>query len=502
MTGEMLRAAAPAGSMPTGFRWGAATAAYQVEGAVAADGRGPSIWDTFSRLPGRVRGGGTGDVAADHYHRYRGDVALMAELGLTAYRFSVAWPRIQPTGRGPADRRGLDFYRRLVDELLAYGIEPWPTLYHWDLPQSLEDAGGWPERDTAARFAEYAGLVHGALGDRVRTWTTVNEPWCAAFLGYASGEHAPGRQEPAASLRAAHHLLLGHGLATQAVRSGPGDPQVALSLNLYGVQPASRAEADVDAARRIDGLQNRFFLDPVLHGRYPADVLTDVAALTDFGFVADGDLDTVAQPLDALGVNYYSRLVAAAGAGHPGGRPGPAGGDRLLPSAFPGSESVGFVPRGLPTTAMDWEIHAGGLTEVLTRITAEYPVPPLYVTENGAAFADTLTADGRVHDRERTAYLAAHLTAGREAVAAGVDLRGYFVWSLLDNFEWAWGYDMRFGVIYVDFPSQRRVLKDSALWYAGSARRNAVAPLPDAPDGPGSTSWDRPERHDGATGRT
>jgi beta-glucosidase len=493
MTGETLAAPASTGSMPAGFLWGAATAAYQVEGAASADGRGPSIWDTFSRTPGMVRGGGTGDVAADHYHRYRMDVALMAELGLTAYRFSVAWPRIQPTGRGPADRRGLDFYRRLVDELLARGIEPWPTLYHWDLPQALEDAGGWPERDTAERFAEYAALVHDALGDRVRTWTTVNEPWCAAFLGYASGEHAPGRQEPAASLRAAHHLLLGHGLAARAIRAGRGDPQVALCLNLYGVQPASGAEADVDAARRIDGLQNRFFLDAVLLGRYPADVLADTAALTDFGHVRDGDLGTIAEPLDALGVNYYSRLVAAAGAGQPGGRPGPAGGDRLLPSAFPASESVGFVPRGLPTTAMDWEIHAGGLTEVLTRVATEYPAPPLYVTENGAAFADTVTADGRVHDRERTAYLASHLAACRDAIAAGVDLRGYFVWSFLDNFEWAWGYDMRFGVVYVDFASQRRVLKDSALWYADSARRNAPAPLPDpvggpdAPDLPGST---------------
>jgi beta-glucosidase len=437
-------------------------------------------------------------VATDHYHRYREDVALMAELGLGAYRFSVSWSRVQPTGRGAADPRGLDFYRRLVDELLARGVEPWLTLYHWDLPQALEDAGGWPERDTAQRFADYAGLVHAAIGDRVRTWTTINEPWCAAFLGYAAGEHAPGRQEPAASLRAAHHLLLAHGLATQAVRAGGGDPAVALSLNLYGVEPASSDAADLDAARRIDGLQNRYFLDAVLHGRYPADVLTDLAPVTDLGHVRDGDLATIAQPLDALGVNYYSRLVTKAGATPPGGHPGPAGGDRLLASAFPGSETVGFVPSGLETTAMDWEIHAGGLADVLTRIASEYPAPPLYVTENGAAFHDSVAADGRVHDPERTAYLAAHLAACRDAIAAGADLRGYFVWSFLDNFEWAWGYDMRFGMVYVDFATQRRVVKDSALWYAESARRNGPAPLPDAPGDRGSAGPAAGERQNGS----
>ncbi len=490
MTEDLLAvpAAESAGAMPTGFRWGAATAAYQVEGAATADGRGPSIWDTFSRTPGTVRGDQTGDVATDHYHRYRGDVALMAELGLGAYRFSVSWPRIQPTGRGPADGRGLDFYRRLVDELLGHGIEPWLTLYHWDLPQALEDEGGWPARDTAERFADYAALVHGALGDRVRNWTTMNEPWCAAFLGYASGEHAPGRQQPAASLHAAHHLLLGHGLAAQAIRAGAGDPRVALCLNVYPVGRASDSEADRDAQRRIDGLQNRLFLDAVLLGRYPADVLADVAGLTDLAHVRDGDPATIAQPLDALGLNYYNRLVAAAGAGDPAGRPGPAGGARRLPPPFPGSEHVGFVPQGRPRTAMDWEIDAAGLTEVLVRVGRDYPAPPLYVMENGAAFADTVSADGRVHDPERTAYLAAHVGACRDAIAAGADLRGYFVWSFLDNFEWAWGYEMRFGIVHVDFATQHRVLKDSALWYADSARRNAPAPLSRAPDVPGSPS--------------
>ena len=482
MTTEELSAPATAGTMPAGFLWGAGTAAYQVEGAVAADGRGPSVWDTFSHTPGRVRGGDTGDVAADHYHRYREDVALMARLGLSAYRFSVSWSRIQPDGTGPADRRGLDFYRRLVDELLAAGIEPWPTLYHWDLPQPLEDAGGWPVRGTAERFAEYAGLVHAALGDRVRTWSTVNEPWCSAFLGYASGEHAPGRTEPAASVAAAHHLLLGHGLAAQALRAGPGDPRVATAVNLYTVTPASDSAADRDAARRIDGLQNRLFLDALLLGSYPADVVADLAPVTDLGFVRDGDLTTIAQPLDGLGINYYSGLAARAAGRDPAGAPGPAGG--LLPSAFPGSDSVGFVPRGLPVTAQDWEIDAAGLTSILCRVAEDYPAPPLYVTENGAAFVDTVGPDGAVHDRERTAYLAAHVAACRDAVAAGVDLRGYFVWSFLDNFEWAWGYGMRFGLVHVDFADQKRTLKDSALWYAGSAARNAPLPV-DRPGGTG-----------------
>jgi beta-glucosidase len=487
MTEELLAGplTAAGGRMPAGFVWGAATAAYQVEGASTEDGRGPSIWDTFSHTTGRIRGGGTGDVAVDHYHRWREDVGLMAELGLSAYRFSVSWSRVQPDGRGPAARAGLDFYARLVDALLERGVEPWLTLYHWDLPQPLEDAGGWPARDTALRFADYAALVHGALGDRVPLWTTLNEPWCSAFLGYGSGEHAPGRQEPAAAVAAGHHLLLGHGLAATALRSAGA--RVALSLNLYPVQPAG--PADADAARQVDGLQNRFFLDPVLRGAYPDDVVADLATVTDFGFVADGDLALVGQPLDALGVNYYSRHVVRAGTGTR--TPGPAG--ATLPSPYPGASEVGFEEAGTERTAMGWEVHAAGLTGVLTRLAADYGPPPMYVTENGAAFRDTVTANGRVHDRERTAYLAAHLKACRDAVAAGVDLRGYFVWSLLDNFEWAWGYDMRFGLVHVDFASQRRRLKDSALWYAESARRNAPVPLPVDPYAPGAV-----RHHDGS----
>jgi beta-glucosidase len=457
-------------AFPSGFVWGAATAAYQVEGAVHAGGRGASIWDTFSHTPGRVLGGDTGDVAVDHYRLYELDVALMAQLGLSAYRFSIAWPRVQPAGAA-FNGRGLDFYRRLVDELLAAGIEPWPTLYHWDLPQWAEDLGGWANRDTAYRFADYAAAVHTALGDRAKHWTTINEPWCAAFSGYASGEHAPGRREPAAALRAAHHLLLAHGLAASAIRSQRTGSGVGIAVNLYPVTPASPAAADVDAARRIDGLQNRLFLDPLLCGRYPGDVITDVAAHTAFDHVRDGDLATIAAPLDLLGVNYYTRHTVS----------GSPGDSRLAPSSpsvttspWIGSEHVRFLDAGLPVTGMGWEIEAPGLVEVLHRLREEYPPVPLYVTENGAAFDDELDSGGRVRDPQRVAYFDAHLRACHDAIGAGVPLRGYFAWSLLDNFEWAWGYAKRFGLIYVDFPTQRRIPKDSAWWYAGVIRRGGL----------------------------
>ncbi len=457
---------------PAGFLWGAATAAYQVEGAVAEDGRTASIWDTFSHTPGHVLGADTGDVACDHYHRYRDDVALMAGLGLGSYRFSVSWSRVQPGGSGKANQAGLDFYRRLVDELLARDIVPWLTLYHWDLPQELEDAGGWPARDTAYRFADYAALVHEALGDRVKHWTTLNEPWCAAFLGYASGDHAPGRQDPEASLMAAHHLLLGHGLATRALRAGATPAEVGLTLNLYAVSPAGRGPHDADAVRRVDGLQNRLFLDPVLRGRYPADVLFDVREISDFGQVRDGDLEIIATPLDMLGVNYYSRHVVTG--------PDPASLpdlDHHRPrSNYPGSEHVQFVSRGLPVTDMGWEIDAPGLTEVLAGVSRDYaPDLPLYVTENGAAFADRPDPDGRVDDPDRIDYLDAHLRACHEAIAQGIPLRGYFAWSLLDNFEWSWGYAKRFGLVHVDYSSLRRTPKSSAGWYAEVTRRNGLA---------------------------
>jgi beta-glucosidase len=447
-------------SFPRGFRWGAGTAAYQIEGATDEDGRTPSIWDTFSHSPGRVLGGHTGDVACDHYHRYHEDVALMRELGLTSYRFSISWPRVQPGGRGPANEKGLDFYRRLIDDLLAAGIEPWPTLYHWDLPQDLEDAGGWPERDTAERFADYAVLVHAALGDRVPAWTTLNEPWCSAFLGYGSGEHAPGRQDPAAAVRAAHHLLLAHGRAVEAIRATDHAARLGIALNLYAVSPLT--EEDSDAARRIDGLANRLFLDPVLLGYYPPDVLDDLVKVSDLTHIRDDDLDTIGAPLSLLGINYYSRYVVTAGTASGG------------PSPWPGSEDVRFVTRPGPVTAMHWAVDPPGLTETLTRVAREYPPIPLYVTENGAAYPDLLDSDGAVDDPERVAYLDGHLRACLDAIADGVPLKGYFVWSLLDNFEWGWGYGKRFGLVYVDYPTQRRVIKRSGHRYVEVIRHNGL----------------------------
>ncbi|HEX6353530.1 GH1 family beta-glucosidase [Actinophytocola sp.] len=445
---------------PEGFVWGAATAAYQIEGAPDVDGRGPSIWDTFSHTPGRVVNGDTGDVAADHYRRYRDDVALMAEMGLPAYRFSVSWPRIQPGGKGPANQAGLDHYARLVDELLAKNITPVLTLYHWDLPQELEDSGGWGARDTAARFAEYAELVGARLGDRVPSWTTLNEPWCAAFLGYASGEHAPGKTDPALSLRAAHHLLLAHGLGTQALRGVlPSTAQLSITLNLAAVLPAATSPGATNAVRRIDGLANRLFLDPLLAGHYPVDVRQDTARLTDWSFVLPEDLPVISTPIDFLGINYYSPTLVDVGPGNDG------------PSPWPACENVVFVQPPGATTAMGWAIDAQGLRNVVHRVHEQYRPIPLMITENGAAFDDELGVDG-VRDDERIAYLRDHLTVVREAISAGVDLRGYFVWSLLDNFEWAFGYEKRFGIVHVDYRTQKRVWKDSAHWYRQVIRTN------------------------------
>ncbi|TNY38011.1 GH1 family beta-glucosidase [Thermomonospora catenispora] len=447
-------------TFPPGFLWGAATAAYQIEGATREDGRGPSIWDAFTRRPGAIAGGDTGEVACDHYHRWREDIALMASLGLGVYRFSVSWPRIQPDGTGPANPRGLDFYDRLVDGLLEAGITPYVTLYHWDLPQALEDAGGWTARDTAHRFAEYAGLVHDRLADRVDTWTTINEPWVASFLGYGAGVHAPGRTDADAAFRAAHHLLLAHGLATRRLREA-GAERISLTLNLAPVLcPApTPGEADLAAIDLVDALLNRQFLDAALRGSYPEAVLERAQRL---GHVRDGDLATIAQPIDLLGVNYYNPTYVQASPGAPEN------------PAFPGSAGVAFPSVDLPTTAMGWPIVPDGLTELLLRLHRDHPGTPLIVTENGAAFDDVVGPDGRVADPERIGYLEGHLRAAHAALAAGVDLRGYLVWSLLDNFEWAEGYAKRFGIVYVDYTDQRRLPKDSARWYAGVIARNGL----------------------------
>ncbi|MCC5033818.1 beta-glucosidase [Streptomyces sp. WAC 00631] len=453
-------------AFPTGFLWGVATSAYQIEGAADADGRGQSIWDTFAHTPGRVVAGDTGDVAADHYHRYPEDVALMSELGLGAYRFSVSWPRIQADGSGPANARGLDFYQRLVDSLLERGIEPAVTLYHWDLPQALEDKGGWLSRDTAYRFAEYAGIMREALGDRVKLWTTLNEPWCAAFLGYGEGKHAPGVQDPPASLRAAHHLLLAHGLAVPALRAAaPGPVEIGTTLNFYPVSSASDAPADLDAAHRIDILQNRLFLDPVMQGGYPADIRAHLERVCGTEHILDGDEALIGAPIDFLGVNYYTSYHVAGG-GEPAEGPG---------SCWPGAEDVRFLSCGRPLTDIGWEIDAQGLRTMLERINSDYPGIKIMITENGAAYDDPITPDGKVHDEDRIAYVNAHLRATHEAITNGVDVRGYFLWSLLDNFEWAEGYAKRFGIVHVDFDSQLRTPKDSAFWYGGVALRNGLS---------------------------
>ena len=459
---------------PDGFLWGVATAAYQVEGAVAEGGRTPSIWDTFARRPGAVANGDTGDVAADHYRRYRDDVALMSGLGVGAYRFSVSWPRVVPGGRGAPDPRGLDFYSRLVDALLERNIRPVLTLYHWDLPQELEESGGWPNRETAYRFAEYAVAVAGALGDRVDLWTTLNEPWCAAFLGYGSGIHAPGRIEPDAALAAAHHLLLGHGLAAEALRAElPREAQLSITLNLHAVRAAHETKADLDAVRRVDGLANRLFLDPLLHGRYPLDVVDDTLGITDWSFVLDGDERTIGAPLDLLGVNYYTPTLVAAwdGVGRRAQNDGHARGPG---TAWPACGGVEFPAQPGPRTSMGWSIDAGGLRDILLRLHREHPDLPLLVTENGAAFEDRVEVAGVVRDLERVRYLREHLIALHDAIEAGVSVRGYFLWSLLDNFEWSFGYSKRFGIFYVDYETQERVAKESARWYSEVVTSNEV----------------------------
>ena len=431
---------------PPHFVFGVATSAYQIEGAPSEDGRGPSIWDTFCREPGRIRDGSTGEIACDHYHRWEADLDLIRDLGVDAYRFSVAWPRVQPTGQGPVNAPGLDFYERLVDGLLARGIAPHLTLYHWDLPQALQDLGGWTNRTVAGYFADYARIVAERLGDRVASIATLNEPWCSSILSYQIGEHAPGWHDRRAALAAAHHLLLGHGLALQAMRALKLPAQLGIVLNLTPATPATDDPADVAAARSADGHANRWFLDPLLRGHYPEDTWAEMGA--DAPEVLPGDLDLIHAPLDFLGVNYYTRTVMG------------ANGPRR--------------PADATYTDMGWEVYPQGLTDLLLRLQKDYQAPPLYITENGAASADALGQDGKVHDTLRLNYLKSHLGAVEEAIRGGADVRGYFAWSLMDNFEWAYGYQKRFGLVYVDYATQERRLKESGRWFKGLLEREVT----------------------------
>jgi beta-glucosidase len=428
---------------PDDFVWGAATASYQIEGAVEEDGRGESIWDRFCATPGKVRNGDSGAIACDFYHRFREDIELMRELGIESFRFSIAWPRVLPQGTGQVNQAGLDFYDRLVDALLAAGISPCATLYHWDLPQTLEDRGGWPERGIVDAFAEYVEAVATRLGDRVERWVTHNEPWVVAWLGYGWGVHAPGRTSERDALAAAHHVLLSHGRAVEVLRATVPDAEVGITLNLWPVDPASGTDADLDAARHADGFHNRWFLDPLYRGSYPEDMLAHYAA--NAPTVLDGDMELMQAPTDFLGVNYYSRHIIGAD---------PEGGTHAV-VRDPASEY----------TDMDWEVYPNGLTSLLLRLHREYAPPRLYVTENGAAYADVRGHDGSVVDLERAAYVRSHLDAVRRAIAQGVPVQGYYVWSLLDNFEWAFGYSKRFGIVFVDYPTLERVPKASFAAY-------------------------------------
>ncbi|MEU5098456.1 GH1 family beta-glucosidase [Streptomyces sp. NPDC020996] len=442
--------------LPAGFRFGAATAAYQIEGAHDEDGRGPSVWDTFSHTPGRTLGGATGDTAADHYHRYREDVALLRDLGVDGYRFSISWPRLLPAGTGPANPKGLDFYDRLIDELLAAGIEPCVTLYHWDLPQALEDRGGWRVRETAEAFAAYAALAAERYGDRVRRWITLNEPYCSAFVGHAEGRHAPGTREGAGALAAAHHLLVGHGLAVRALRAS-GDHEVGITLNLDRIHAASDRPEDLAALRRAETLHNDVWTEPLFAGRYPEHESETWAGQADGPWRLPDDLRLIGTPLDFVGLNYYRPICVAAA---PHQADDPAGRTAV---------DIGVAevdPYGTRHTTMGWPVVPSAFTELLRDLHARHPrLPPVWITENGSAETDTVAPDGQVHDTDRIGYLADHLGAVADAVAAGVDVRGYYVWSLLDNFEWARGYEQRFGLIRVDYDTQTRTPKDSYRWY-------------------------------------
>lgn len=451
---------------PRPFLFGTATASYQIEGAVAEDGRGPSIWDVFSHTPGRTNNGDTGDIACDHYHRYQEDIALMRDLGVDAYRLSIAWPRILPGGTGAVNPLGVAFYRTLLEGLRAAGIRPVVTLYHWDLPQALQDRGGWAERSTAEAFAHYAAVMATELGDLVDTWTTLNEPWCAAYLGHGSGVHAPGITDPALSLKVAHHLNLAHGLAVQAIRQVLPDARCSVTLNLQVARPEDPEDpADRAAARTVETIGNDVFLSPMLEGRLPEELVAATAPVTDWSFVAPGDLAEIHQPLDVLGINYYSTMTvrprraddpdSSGGHGHTGHSPWPA------------CDDIAFLDPAGPLTAMGWNIEPQGLTDLLVATSRRFPDLPLMVTENGAAFEDRADQDGHVADPDRIDYLHDHIAAVGRAREAGARVEGYFLWSLMDNFEWAYGYSKRFGIVRVDYRTLARTPKASFDWYRG-----------------------------------
>ena len=448
---------------PDGFLWGAATAAYQIEGAPDADGKGTSIWDTFSHTPGKVFHGDTGDVACDSYHRYPEDIAMLQRLGVGAYRFSLSWPRIQPDGRGPANQQGLDYYHRLVDALLDKGITPVITLYHWDLPQALQDKGGWAMRDIAEIFADYAAIAGEALGDRVHRWITLNEPWVVAHVGYRDGRHAPGETDPAKAVAANHHLLLAHGRAVRALRAAsPSPAQIGITLNFDVARPVSPAAADM--AAELEARLNGAYLDPLMRGAYPERLTAEFSPAKVPGLVHDGDFDVIGAPMDFLGVNFYAPHYVGI---RPDGEP--RRGEQLI-----GPDVVLVQPEGMPVTAMNWLVDSSSIYELMTRLRDVTDGLPIYITENGSAWYDYVTQDGTVEDYERLDYLRDHLAALHAAIADGVNLRGYFAWSLMDNFEWAEGYAKRFGLVYVDFGTQKRILKRSGEFYARVVRANAL----------------------------
>jgi len=442
-------------SFPDQFVWGAATAAYQIEGAVNEEGRGSSIWDTFSHIPGNTVNGDTGDVACDHYHRWEDDIKIMGELGLNAYRFSIAWPRILPNGRGEVNEAGLAFYDRLVDGLLAAGIEPWVTLYHWDLPQALEDNGGWANRATIEAFTEHVDIVTRRLGDRVKNWITINEPWVVAIIGYLWGDMAPGRKDLKEALAVAHSLLLAHGEAVDVVRRNVPDARVGITLNLASVYPNTESDADAEAARHFDGQLNRWFLDPVFRGHYPEDMLGVYA--DSLPTIEDSDFAVISRKTDFLGINNYSPFYVTADPGSPVG--------------------YGMADREGEHTAVGWLVEPRALESLLVRVSDDYRPKSIYITENGAAFDGDAVVEGRVQDPRRLAYLHDHLMAARRAIDSETPLEGYFAWSLLDNYEWSQGYAKRFGITYVNYETQERTIKDSGRWYAQVCRANAIIPI-------------------------